>query len=553
MSRHCSREHVVTIAENEALDIIREEQCSPAISSVKIDATSKMKTLEKSRTCDCHCKNETESVKTKINTEEIKSILKEKEIAMRQEFEQHLASEITKLKKKFDFILQNEEVRASHMLQEAHRERQEKITALQAQLECKNLAEYSGYIRALQNILTDGQSLILQLSRGYKTAARVDQEWREKMKSVINEFQAYIQNFCGGTPDTSQYLLDLPALLETKTSIYDDPKEDPIEHEEEETPLHHTESDTNKAWFDMLDDECRPFVVFGDMGDFKPQQRRKVLGTVKAAKTAPEYWKQYVFNEMFLKSDCSNADSIKDEYPKRLPSKTDRQSEDKDDEEEEPASLHGSIHDSLRIVPRGPDKDSRINYEKVCPVDKCKRMQVDSFMRSLPPYMRANPFIHFEQTYDDYETCSPEQLEILMKRIEEKRKKEKTALPIFESDPLKDWYPEVQGVGVQTSEESLPPCTCIVPSPTPVSSVGMIFNMADLIPVKQNLDTIRAHCFYDDDIEFDRFKVLGEVTNENFKQDSSENFTKRRLSGIKRILKKHPSLCELFQANTQCC
>lgn len=34
----------------------------------------------------------------------------------------------------------NEQVRASYMLLEAHRERQEKITALQTQLECKNLA-----------------------------------------------------------------------------------------------------------------------------------------------------------------------------------------------------------------------------------------------------------------------------------------------------------------------------------------------------------------------------------------------------------------------------
>lgn len=34
----------------------------------------------------------------------------------------------------------NEQVRASYMLREAYRERQEKISALQTQLECKNLA-----------------------------------------------------------------------------------------------------------------------------------------------------------------------------------------------------------------------------------------------------------------------------------------------------------------------------------------------------------------------------------------------------------------------------
>lgn len=47
--------------------------------------------------------------------------------------------------------------------------------------------DYTKYIRELQDILTEGQELILHLSRGYKTAARVDHEWREKMKKVIRE------------------------------------------------------------------------------------------------------------------------------------------------------------------------------------------------------------------------------------------------------------------------------------------------------------------------------------------------------------------------------
>lgn len=37
-------------------------------------------------------------------------------------------------------LFRNEQVRTSHMLGEAHRERQEKVQALQAQLECKNMA-----------------------------------------------------------------------------------------------------------------------------------------------------------------------------------------------------------------------------------------------------------------------------------------------------------------------------------------------------------------------------------------------------------------------------
>lgn len=42
--------------------------------------------------------------------------------------------------KRYLFKYRNEQVRASYMMREAHRERQEKITALQTQLECKNLS-----------------------------------------------------------------------------------------------------------------------------------------------------------------------------------------------------------------------------------------------------------------------------------------------------------------------------------------------------------------------------------------------------------------------------
>jgi hypothetical protein len=47
--------------------------------------------------------------------------------------------------------------------------------------------EYTSYIRALQTILADGQEVILNLSRGYKTAARVDHEWKKKMIKIISE------------------------------------------------------------------------------------------------------------------------------------------------------------------------------------------------------------------------------------------------------------------------------------------------------------------------------------------------------------------------------
>ncbi|XP_052744954.1 uncharacterized protein LOC128199450 [Bicyclus anynana] len=76
----------------------------------------------------------------KKNAEKIERLLKEKEIEMEEKFQGRIAHEMKYLKEKFEFILQNEQIRASHMLREAHRERQEKISALQTQLECKNMA-----------------------------------------------------------------------------------------------------------------------------------------------------------------------------------------------------------------------------------------------------------------------------------------------------------------------------------------------------------------------------------------------------------------------------
>ncbi|XP_063834442.1 uncharacterized protein LOC135083664 [Ostrinia nubilalis] len=753
MSRHSSHERA--LENTEVLEVIREEQCSPAVSSVNMDAVSKT-VAEAPKACvDCTCLNDLEKMKDSKNPEEIERMMLEREAVLRREFLQKLEGETNDLKDKFDYILQNEQVRTSFMLREAHRERQEKIGALQTQLECKNLAgvmyvmcterrksklerlrliqEYTNYIRALQTILADGQELILRLSRGYKTAARVDHEWREKMKMVIKEFQAYVYHFSGGTPESNQYLFDLPALLKTEASVYDDPKEDPIEEpdhegEEEEAEDPNAEKpwweliegeckpfimfgdmaefrppqrrevlkavkaaataprqwkeyvgkllsedqrsshlNAEKPWWELIEGECKPFIMFGDMAEFRPPQRMEVLKAVKAAATAPRQWKEYVFNEMFLRADCSNADVIKDEYPNRVPPpgkwecqavQTDRQfskmsissrrvtttsmdvrgnmgsilkiitsniapeapnkpnilaardsmeiasttklrdkhhhkhtdparvvinvgsrrtsmfkqdledtsdevgtsqqkkeQKDLDDEEEdESLSLLGSIHnDSLHVIPSHvPEKDHKIHYEKVCPMEKCQRMEVDSFIRSLPPYMRANPFTHFEQSYEDYETCTKEQLEILKKRIEDKKNKEKPDHPGLEESPLAEWNPEVEGVGVQTSDASLPPCTCRVPSPTPVSSAGRMFDMQDLIPIKQNLDAIRKDCFYDGGIEFDRFKVIGQESDYTINEAPKEDFKKTRLYEIKRILKQHPSLCEIFQANTRC-
>ncbi|CAH2096837.1 unnamed protein product [Euphydryas editha] len=435
--------------------------------------------------------------------------------------------------------------------------------------------------------------------------------------------------------------------------------------------IYFVETQPNKQWWETMEDETRPFIMFGDMADFKPPQRREVLKSVKAAKTAPKKWKEYVFNDMLLKSHCPHADVIKNEYLKQMPvpgkwecTQTDHQTfsrasdtsrrmttasvdirnmgsilkmitsngplntpkntllgardsmeiasttklrekhrqtiehgkvvlnignkvdslfnevysevEANQEEIEEPEpgprettsrmedeeivdeslSALGSIHnDSLQIIPSHiPDQDHKINYEKVCPMEKCQKLQVDSFIRSLPAYMRASPFTHVEQTYEEYEVCSPEQLEILKRRIEEKKKKEKVDFDVTEENPLLSWTPSLEGVAVQTSDMSisLPPCTCRDPNPTPASSTQKIYTVADLIPVKQNLDEIDAECFFNDNIEFNRFKVIGQGESREELSRKIKDLTKRRLQDIEKTLKQHPSLYEIFQANVRC-
>ncbi|CAG9569161.1 unnamed protein product [Danaus chrysippus] len=664
MSRRSSR---VTVGSTEVLEVIREETSAP--SSINIDDTKESEDIEP-KICPCEGIDLEEIEKR--HAEEIERLLTAKENELEEKFKQKLHNEIQYLKERFGFVLQNEQVRASYMLREAHRERQEKISALQTQLECKNMAglmyvmcserrkskmeimrlteEYVNYIETLQNILEESQALILNLSRGYKTAARVDDEWRRKMRKILKHFQSFVFDFIGDTPENNQYFFNIPELLKTKTSIKDNPEEDPCENEDEESE---PKIEREKEWWETLDCEEHPFVMFGDMADFKPPQRREVLRNVKAAKTAPKKWKEYVFNEMFIKRECTNADIIKDVWcapaswecavaSRQTPSRcSESQSrritttsvdikgnmgsilkimtsstpkptakatllgardsmeiasttrldsffnkiEDDDEEEdknreqtervtqvpgpqkstggdiddvesdEESVSNLGSLHhDSLQIIQSHvKDHDSKINYEKICPMEKCQRIQVDSFIRSLPKYMQANPFTHFEQTYEDYEACSPEQLEILKKRIEDKKKREKLEFQL-ETDPLLSWTPSVEGVEVQTSDISLmPPCTCIVPSPSLASSTTKVYNVADLIPIKQTLDKIKAECFFHDDIEFNRFKVLGQNESEDHLDfDGDIEPSKNRLSEIKTILKKHPSLCEIFQANTRC-
>nr|XP_034837069.1 uncharacterized protein LOC117993385 [Maniola hyperantus] len=672
-SRLSSR--AVTISNSaEVFEVITEQQCSPTSSSIIINATP----INVTDTADtninindtdtkpdeevketaapviiCPCKAIKDAEVEKKNAEEIERLLQEKETEMEGKFQDRMAHEIQFLKDRFEFILQNEQIRASHMLREARREREEKISALKTQLECKNMAglmyvlcaerrkkrmeilrlteEYTNYIKTLQQILTESQTLILDLSRGYKTAARVDHEWRDKVKKIIRHFQNFVNNFTGCPPEANQYLLHVPELLKIEAPVADNPCEDPCEAEEELSTENAAErEEADRTWWSTLEGEDRPFVMFGDMADFKPPQRRQVLKAVKAQKTAPRKWKEYVFHDMFLKADCPNTNVMKEEYFRRVPpaprpspverlegtAQTDKQitdfkerekqkhkqsdhgkvvlnignkidsifsemcedmeNEQEEEEEEEPeigpsitrlkdekhtgnisVSALGSIHnDSLQVIPRhAPDLDHKIHYEKICPMEICQKRQMDDFMRSLPPYMHARPFMHFEQTYEDYEACTPEQLEILKQRIEEKKKKERVVIDV-ENDPLVSWAPSAEGIGVQTSYNDiyLPPCTCGVVGSETSETNQKVYNIVDLIPIKRELERIKAECFFDDDIQFNRFKVIGHGDNEydTAKNDDKENFNRNRLQEIKTILKQHPSLCELFQGNIRC-
>ncbi|VVD01903.1 unnamed protein product [Leptidea sinapis] len=618
-----------------ALAIIREEQISP-VQSQMIKAQSPGSGTNKSAGI-CPCKgawSEREKEVMKLAEQQ----LKEKEDQLKIEFQERLETELKLLRERFDLVLRNEQIRSAYMSREAHRERKEKISALQTQLECKNIAalmyvlcserrksklhilrireEYDKYIDGLHQILSESQDLILDLSRGYKTAARVDHEWKKKMNQIMKEFQNYVYHYAGGTPDTNQYFFDIPQLMTTKEPIKDDPKEDPCD---EDVVVEETQLEPPKEWWELIERDSRPFIVMGDMAEFKPPQRRDVLKVVKASKTAPKKWKKYAFNNVYINSQCPNLKNIKDDYEKNLPQQekwckhelpeeTPRHSDtsrrltrasdnlraidmgsilkmitssgrntggratllgardsmeivsttrlrEKKKSSQDPGKVvlnvgnkfeaicnemaeevlaeeieervqitkrrstndEGSINsqwawtsprnDSLQITQEHPPQD-RINYEK--------RMDVDSFIRTLPSYMKASPFAHYEQSFEEYETCTPEQLEILKQRIEDKKHKERVDFHLPEPEPIEEWADDfAEGVGVQTSATSVypPPCTCSVKGSSSGEGMG-VFNLADLVPVKLKLEKITEECFHQDNIEFDRFDVIGQDIEE---------------------------------------
>ncbi|CAH2231795.1 jg3600 [Pararge aegeria aegeria] len=529
------------------------------------------------------------------------------------------------------------------MLREAHRDREEKISALQTQLECKNMAglmyvmcaerrksrmeilrltegsrllqkgcldtwnrtgtlnayayassaEYTNYIRTLQQILEESQALILHLSRGYKTTARVNHEWQEKMKKIIKHFQNFVNNFTGGPPETNQYVFDLPNLLKIKTPIEDNTQEDSCDDEDtpNENVFHdmfvkaecpHTNTIKDEymkrgssqpldKWASAQTDKQTssrggrmfpPSVTTPQspalLGALLAYPRLSIVYTAVRLHSLPlrplvQQWtvKDSTCQEM---SEDFEAEQDEVEEPEIRPGKT--ISRDEEDMTGDTTSALGSIHnDSLQVINQHvPEIDHKIHYEKICPMEKCQKMQMDDFMSSLPSYMRASPFTHFEQSFEDYEPCTPEQLEILKKRMEEKKKKERVAIDVIDDNPLLSWPPSVEGIAVQTSSQdmSIPPCTCDVAGSDAAEISQSVYNIVDLIPVKQELDRINAKCFFDDTIEFNRFKIIGQDENEDTEHENKNSFSKNRLEEIKKILKQYPSLCNIFQANIRC-
>ncbi|KAH9634927.1 hypothetical protein HF086_017226 [Spodoptera exigua] len=283
------------------LESIKEEQISSS-TSIIIKPTEEDLKRDISK---CICKRHNEMVKDSVTAERLQEILKEKEEELRSSYDKILEREKAAIKERFDYILLNEQTRASYMLREAHRERQEKIRALQTQLQCKNLAALM-YVMCTERRRSRLEKL--RIMRG-------------RYLSTILQFMAFIYNFAGGSPESNQYLIDLPKLLKIDAPTEDDPEEDPCEAEEKpEQPADEIPSTAPKPnWWEESDAVDRPFLLYGDMADFSPDQRRQALKTMKQKKTAPRKWKDYAFRSMFLKSRCCNLNQIKDLYVNKLP------------------------------------------------------------------------------------------------------------------------------------------------------------------------------------------------------------------------------------------
>ncbi|GBP19264.1 hypothetical protein EVAR_79864_1 [Eumeta japonica] len=445
----------------------------------------------------------------------------------------------------------------------------------------------------------------------------------------------------------------------------------------------------NKNWWETIEDDDRPFIVFGDMEQMNPKQKKDIKKKIKAVKTAPKKWKEYVFDDKYFKATCENLPKIKDLFKDRgqgamqkqnmesyyrqttfsidqgyamgtvlkyvisaggalqtaanknamasgilaakdsleimstvkilvvtkasqwrkiatrgrrskgrgalylriasfvgdserqfrvlltgtllrlqkdknkngsSPSLTScekillalkKSSSATQDEMQEQETSESSISSSFKSIEEDcfritsayiPKNESQLTYDKVmlssrtcevCPVDQCKRMRMDSFLADLPAYMRRSG----RNLGADYETCSPEQLRVIKKRLEERHRKSSKEV---KEDILEEWKHFADGVGVQTSAHSVRPlCAC----PKETAQYLTSRDVTDFLPIKREVDRIPKERLFDNEIEFRRFKLLGDAT------DARRDYSAGLIQELGPIFRSHPSMTSLFNTN----
>lgn len=98
-----SGEHAITMEATD-LAVIKEEQCSPALSTANVDTP--LVEVEQEPCADCTCLERDEKLKEKMDPELVQTLLREKEKRLTDDFQEHLKKEMNFLKDRCDFILQ---------------------------------------------------------------------------------------------------------------------------------------------------------------------------------------------------------------------------------------------------------------------------------------------------------------------------------------------------------------------------------------------------------------------------------------------------------------
>ncbi|XP_041985585.1 uncharacterized protein LOC121737915 isoform X2 [Aricia agestis] len=556
---------------------------------------------EEKRIVYCPCKTRYQEIKD--FKDELEKRVKIKEDELREVTEERLQNHLQYLKNRFNNILRNEQIRTSAMLREANRDKQEKISALQRQLECANISalmyvvccerrrkdievaalrdEYAAYVEALEQLLADSQIIISKLVRGYRTAGRVDEEWRGKMKAVVGEFTAFVEHFTGVS---ASHLFDMQ-LLETKAPVFPETKMEPCEDTEMETESI-PEDPESKQWWQRLADH--PFLVFGDMSELSPGERLGVVREVRnMAKTpAPEKWREYAFNNISLKDTCSNWEAIKQRYKALSSPHVKRQTQQ--------ADIKQSSDTSRRLTSMNVDYRSRMGSILKMITSTGTNSQVpktsllaakDSLEILSVTKLRSRNGRHsnyenevklrlrnkiedlFEEKLEDtYNLEGLSDQEELLREEEEKVENldedddvDFPTLGSMAADSMLVIPNHVPDVDRKISTEkicpeidcqrardefwdSLPPYM----KASPATYYEMTYEQYEtctpvkmLYPTKEKMDRITKEFFFEDRIEFNRFKVVEQ--GERTKQE------KPKLTQVNELLKQYPSMCGLFE------